>query len=39
MKIKDTIAGKHLRQQRHAILQRLQQCAIPNGGHHATPDN
>ena len=39
MKIKDTIAGKHLRQQRQAILQRLQQCAIPNGGHHATPDN
>lgn len=38
MKIKDTIAGKHLRQQRQAILQRLQHCAIPNG-HHSTPDN
>ena len=36
MKIKDTIAGKHLRQQRQAILQRLQHCAIPNG-HHSTP--
>lgn len=38
MKIKDTIAGKHLRQQRQAILQRLQHCAIPNN-HHSTPDN
>lgn len=33
MKIKDTIAGKKLRQERDAIMQRLVQCAAQNGAH------
>ncbi len=36
MKIKDTIAGKKLRQERDAIMQRLVQCAEQNGWH-STP--
>jgi fructose-1,6-bisphosphatase III len=38
MKIKDTIAGKQLRQQRDAIMKRLLQCAAPNGSHPSTSD-
>jgi fructose-1,6-bisphosphatase III len=33
MKIKDTIAGKKLKQERDAIMQRLVQCAEQNGLH------
>ncbi len=36
MKIKDTIAGKKLRQERDAIMLRLVQCAGQNGSH-STP--
>ena len=36
MKMKDTIAGKKLRQERDAIMQRLVQCAEQNG-RHSTP--
>jgi len=38
MKIKDTIAGKKLMEERDAIMQRLIECAMQNGSHssHAT---